>query len=84
MSRTVRDLVVGSGLTFDPRGVHTLKGVDDVWELFALAPAVNTPLSVAPDEPQTEASDRVVLAAARRAPAVLRLAARMRATAARR
>lgn len=37
VSRTVPDLVVGSGLTFSPRGVHGLKGVPGQWELFALA-----------------------------------------------
>ena len=36
VSRTVRDLVVGSDLTFDERGPHELKGVDGVWELYAL------------------------------------------------
>jgi class 3 adenylate cyclase len=36
-SRTVRDLVVGSGLTFEDRGSRTLKGVPDEWQLFAVA-----------------------------------------------
>ena len=36
-SRTVRDLVVGSELTFDDRGTHALKGVPDEWQLFAVA-----------------------------------------------
>ncbi len=35
-SRTVRDLVVGSGLAFEDRGVRTLKGVPDEWQLFAV------------------------------------------------
>jgi class 3 adenylate cyclase len=35
VSRTVRDLVVGSGLTFRDRGTHVLKGVPDEWQLFA-------------------------------------------------
>lgn len=34
VSRTVKDLVAGSGLEFEPRGVHKLKGVADDWELF--------------------------------------------------
>jgi class 3 adenylate cyclase/pimeloyl-ACP methyl ester carboxylesterase len=38
-SRTVRDLVVGSGLTFEDRGTRALKGVPDEWQLFAVAPA---------------------------------------------
>jgi class 3 adenylate cyclase len=37
-SSTVRDLVVGSGLRFRDRGVHTLRGVPDEWRLYALAP----------------------------------------------
>ena len=36
-SRTVRDLVAGSGFRFEPRGSHRLKGVPDEWELFAAA-----------------------------------------------
>jgi class 3 adenylate cyclase len=38
VSRTVCDLVVGSGLRFGSRGEHELKGVDRPWELFALEP----------------------------------------------
>jgi class 3 adenylate cyclase len=34
VSRTVRDLVVGSGLTFVDRGTHTLKGVPDQWQVL--------------------------------------------------
>ena len=37
VSSTVKDLVVGSGLTFDPRGSHALKGVPDPWAIFAAA-----------------------------------------------
>jgi class 3 adenylate cyclase len=36
VSRTVRDLVVGSGIEFEDRGVHTLKGVPDGWQLYAV------------------------------------------------
>ena len=35
-SRTVKDLTAGSGLEFDARGAHALKGVPDEWELYAL------------------------------------------------
>jgi class 3 adenylate cyclase len=35
VSRTVKDLVAGSGLTFEDRGTHALKGVPDEWQLFA-------------------------------------------------
>lgn len=37
VSRTVKDLVAGSGLEFRDRGVHELKGVEGEWELFAAA-----------------------------------------------
>ena len=36
VSRTVRDLVVGSDLRFAPRGEHALKGVPERWQLFAV------------------------------------------------
>jgi class 3 adenylate cyclase len=36
VSQTVRDLVTGSGLAFDDRGVHELKGVPGEWRLYAL------------------------------------------------
>lgn len=35
VSRTVKDLVAGSGLQFNERGKHTLKGVQDPMELYA-------------------------------------------------
>jgi class 3 adenylate cyclase len=34
VSQTVRDLVAGSGLSFEGRGTHSLKGVPDDWRLF--------------------------------------------------
>ena len=37
VSSTVKDLVVGSGLSFEDRGLHRLKGVPDEWHLYALA-----------------------------------------------
>jgi hypothetical protein len=39
VSRTVKDLVAGSGLEFDDRGVATLKGVPGEWRLYAVADA---------------------------------------------
>ncbi len=36
-SSTVKDLVVGSGLRFDDRGSHELRGVPGEWRLFAVA-----------------------------------------------
>ena len=37
VSRTLRDLVIGSGLEFEDRGAHQLKGVPGEWHLFAVA-----------------------------------------------
>jgi class 3 adenylate cyclase len=36
VSSTVKDLVAGSGLVFEDRGLHALKGVPDEWHLFAV------------------------------------------------
>ena len=37
VSRTVKDLVAGSGIEFVSRGVHDLKGFPEPWEVFAVA-----------------------------------------------
>ena len=36
VSQTVKDLVAGSGIAFEDRGMHTLKGLPDRWQLFAV------------------------------------------------
>ncbi|HZR92038.1 MAG TPA: adenylate/guanylate cyclase domain-containing protein [Gaiellaceae bacterium] len=36
VSGTVKDLVAGSGLRFDDRGVHELKGIPGEWRLYAV------------------------------------------------
>jgi class 3 adenylate cyclase len=41
-SRTVRDLVIGSGIEFDSFGCHSLKGVAEEWDVYAVTA---TPLS---------------------------------------
>jgi class 3 adenylate cyclase/pimeloyl-ACP methyl ester carboxylesterase len=35
VTRTVRDLVAGSGIVFEDRGEHALKGIADRWALYA-------------------------------------------------
>jgi class 3 adenylate cyclase len=35
VSSTVKDLVVGSGIEFQDRGIHALKGVPGDWHLYA-------------------------------------------------
>jgi pimeloyl-ACP methyl ester carboxylesterase len=39
VSSTVKDLVAGSGLQFEERGAHALKGVPGAWTLFAVTSA---------------------------------------------
>jgi class 3 adenylate cyclase len=36
VSSTVKDLVAGSGLEFEDRGTHMLKGVPGEWRLYAV------------------------------------------------
>jgi class 3 adenylate cyclase len=36
VSRTVTDLVVGSGISFRDSGAHALKGITGEWQLFAV------------------------------------------------
>jgi class 3 adenylate cyclase len=38
-SRTVRDLSAGSAFRFEDRGTHSLKGVPDEWQVFAVSPS---------------------------------------------
>jgi class 3 adenylate cyclase len=39
VSSTLRDLVIGSGLEFEERGAHELKGVPGEWRVFAVSSA---------------------------------------------
>jgi class 3 adenylate cyclase len=39
VSQTVKDLVAGSGLRLEDRGLRTLKGIPGEWRLFAAVPA---------------------------------------------
>jgi class 3 adenylate cyclase len=38
VSSTVKDLVAGSGIQFEDRGPHVLKGIPGEWRLFAVVP----------------------------------------------
>ena len=86
VSRTVRDLVVGSGTGFEDRGSVELRGVPGTWQLLAVdrngarvgsaeAELVSTPTP----GPRTamRRSDRAVAAMARRTPWILRGVARL-------
>ena len=37
VSRTVKDLVAGSGIAFEDRGARRLKGIPEEWHLYAVA-----------------------------------------------
>ena len=36
VSSTVKDLVAGSGIAFDDRGSHILKGIPEPWRVYAV------------------------------------------------
>ena len=38
VSATVKELIAGSGIAFEDRGTHVLKGMPDEWRLFAVDP----------------------------------------------
>jgi class 3 adenylate cyclase len=67
---TVKDLVAGSGASFDDRGLHELKGVEGARQVFALA-ALEAPLP----QPLSaeEAADRLALLVPAKASPRLRL-----------
>jgi len=70
VSRTVSDLVAGSGINFASRGIQQLKGVPGDWELLA-ATGSTTVASAPAQPPKPRLSDRLIVTAARRAPRVL-------------
>jgi class 3 adenylate cyclase len=77
VSRTVHDLVAGSGLTFASRGEHELKGIPGRWELFAVTHAGEQPEDVPHEESMQTSMDKVTLTTARRAPRFARAAVRI-------
>jgi class 3 adenylate cyclase/pimeloyl-ACP methyl ester carboxylesterase len=78
VSRTVRDLVAGSGLTFASRGEQQLKGVSGTWELFAVTHAGEQQKDLPQGEGSMQTSmDKLALQAARRTPALTRAALRL-------
>lgn len=77
VSRTVHDLVTGSGLSFASRGEHELKGVPGAWELFAVTHAGDQADSLPAEESIQTPMDKVAIQTARRAPSFARAAMRM-------
>ena len=93
VSRTVRDLVVGSGTGFEDRGSVELRGVPGTWQLLAVdrrgarAGSAEAELALMPTPgPRTamRRSDRAVEIMARRTPWIIRGMARLAPTADRR
>ena len=89
VSRTVRDLVVGSGTGFEDRGSVELRGVPGTWQLLAVdrhgarAGSPEAELASTPTPgPRTamRRSDRAVAVMARRTPWILRGMARLTRT----
>ncbi len=86
VSRTVRDLVVGSGTGFEDRGSVELRGVPGTWQLLAVDRHGPRPgsdeaalISMPTPGPRTamRRSDRAAAAMARRTPWILRGVARL-------
>jgi class 3 adenylate cyclase len=86
VSRTVRDLVVGSGTGFENRGSVELRGVPGSWELLAVnrqgtqADSVEATLALTPTPGAHTAmrrSDRAMAVMAKRTPWILRGVARL-------
>lgn len=89
VSRTVRDLVVGSGTSFEDRGGFELRGVPGTWQLLAVnrhgarsGSAEVELASMSTPGPRTamRTSDRAVEVIARRTPWILRGIARLAPT----
>ncbi len=77
VSRTVHDLVVGSGLSFASQGDHDLKGITGSWELFAVTSAGEQANTLPAEKSMQTTMDKMALESARRAPALSRAAMRM-------
>ncbi len=86
VSRTIGDLVVGSGIGFSPRGSHELKGVPGEWQLFAVGGAESpageqeeqlAEIEIGSRRSGQRTTDRAAAAVARRAPGAIRAAMRL-------
>ena len=86
VSSSLRDLVVGSGIGFEDRGSHELKGVPGHWQLLAVDPngaqpgsseAALASLPTPSARSTMRRSDKAVASMARRTPWLLRGVARL-------
>jgi class 3 adenylate cyclase len=76
VSRTVRDLVVGSGLQFESLGAQRLEGLPDEWDLYRFDHA-RSPSTIPPTESLQTPMDKVAVHAARRMPRLMRTMAKL-------
>ena len=76
VSRTVRDLVVGSGLEFERIGHKRFKGISEAWDLYRFDHA-RSPRTIPVTESLQTPMDKVAVQAARRAPRLMRAMARL-------
>ena len=73
VSRTVRDLVIGSSVSFEEAGEHELKGVPDRWALFRASPVSEAPRALdVSDEKIMTTGDRAAVRVSRATPRVTR------------
>ena len=78
VSKTVVDLVVGSGLQFSDRGEHELKGVPGAWRLYAVsADSSDQRTQVEPPREYMTGADRLTVRLARRAPGAMQTLGRL-------
>ncbi len=72
VSRTAKELVIGSDVRLAHHATRRLKGVPGEWSLFVLLDGVSRPAGVAARRDRVRLGDAVGLTLARRAPRVLR------------
>jgi class 3 adenylate cyclase len=77
VSSTVKDLVVGSAMSFSDRGEHALKGVPGSWRVFALGERRLERERIDPADAHMTMADRATVRLARRAPRLLRTMGRL-------
>ena len=77
VSRSVRDLVIGSPISFADRGTHELKGVPGEWQVLAAEPMAGSgagrpkpSFEIAPNAELARPADRAAGRLARTAPGV--------------
>jgi class 3 adenylate cyclase len=84
VSKTVVDLVVGSGLQFADRGEYELKGVPGAWRLYAVsADFSDQRTQLQPAREYMTGADRLTVRLARRAPGAMQTLGRLAQRAAR-